>query len=42
MLNPADREERAEFDCGGEVLFAVGGIVKNGKVPARSACIIKR
>ena len=42
VLNPADREERAEFDCGGEVLFAVGGIVKNGKVPARSACIIKR
>ncbi len=42
VLNPADREARADFDCGGEVLFAVGGAVKNGRVPARSACIIKR
>ncbi len=42
VLNPADRDMKATFDCTGEVLYTVGGAVKNGKVPARSACIIKK
>lgn len=42
VLNPADREAAVSFDCAGEVLFCVGGNVRNGKVPARSACVIRR
>ena len=42
VLNPADREAEAPFGCEGEVLFCVGGSVRNGKVPARSACVIRR
>ena len=41
VLNPADREETVDFSCEGEVLFFVGGVPKEGKVPARSACIIR-
>ena len=42
LLNPADREERVPFDCAGEVLFSVGGVPANGKIPARAACVILR
>ena len=42
ILNPADRAEKISFDCAGEVLFQVGGVPADGKVPARSACVILR
>ena len=42
ILNPADREEPISFDCSGDVLFQVGGVPADGKVPARSACVILR
>lgn len=40
VLNPADRVEHADFDCSGKVLWSVGGVPADGKVPARSACLI--
>lgn len=42
VLNPADREERAAFDCSGKVLWSVGGVPEDGKIPARSACVIAK
>ncbi len=42
VLNPADREEEAPFDCSGKVLWSVGGVPKDKKVPARSACLIAK
>ena len=42
VLNPADREERAAFDCSGKVLWSVGGVPQDGKIPARSACVIAK
>lgn len=41
-LNPADREECAAFDCSGKVLWSVGGVPEDGKIPARSACVIAK
>ena len=42
VLNPADREECAAFDCSGKVLWSVGGVPQDGKIPARSACVIAK
>ena len=42
VLNPADREECAAFDCSGKVLWSVGGVPEDGKIPARSACVIAK
>ena len=42
VLNPADREEYAAFDCSGKVLWSVGGVPEDGKIPARSACVIAK
>ena len=42
VLNPADREEYAAFDCSGKVLWSVGGVPQDGKIPARSACVIAK
>lgn len=42
VLNPADREECAAFDCSGKVLWSVGGVPQYGKIPARSACVIAK
>ena len=42
VLNPADRDECAAFDCSGKVLWSVGGVPQDGKIPARSACVIAK
>ena len=42
VLNPADREECAAFDCSGKVLWSEGGVPQDGKIPARSACVIAK
>lgn len=42
VLNPADREAYAAFDCSGKVLWSVGGVPEDGKIPARSACVIAK
>ena len=42
VLSPADREECAAFDCSGKVLWSVGGVPQDGKIPARSACVIAK
>ena len=42
VLNPAQRQERAPFDCSGKVLFEAGGVPAAGIVPACSACIISK
>lgn len=38
-LNPADREVPVPAAFGGKMLWNVGGVPANGKMPARSACV---